>query len=71
MIIDNIINNLDSSTYHTAELHNSTLELYFQGGVLFVHDVSEKEFMELRRNPNDDTIQNLVQLHGSSVRYDN
>lgn len=70
MIIDNIINDLDSSTYHTAEYHDPDLELFFDGGFLSIGSVSEKEFLELRREPNDETIQKLVYLHGGRVHYD-
>lgn len=70
MIIDNIINNLDSSTYHTAEFHDPDLEIFFDGGFLLVTPVSEVEFCKLRREPNDETIRELVDLHGGHIRRD-
>lgn len=64
MIIDNIINDLDSSTYHTAEYHDPDLELFFiRGGVRFVFGVSEGEFLELCREPNDETLLKLFADH--------
>ena len=64
MIIDGVINNLDSSVYHTAEFNDPDLELFLiQGGFRLVTDVSESEFLELRRNPTDETIQKILSSH--------
>lgn len=65
MIIDNIINDLDSGLYASAEYHDPDLELFRcdNGGFLLVSDVTEAEFLRLRKEPNDETIQELLDCH--------
>ena len=65
MIIDTIINDLDSVHYGTAEYHDSDLELFYRDdrGFRLVTDVEQSEYIQLWKNPNDETIQWLLENH--------
>ena len=65
MFIDTIINDLDSIHYETAEYHDPDLELFYRDGRGFrlVTDVEPSEYLQLWKNPNDETILWLLGSH--------
>lgn len=68
MIIDNIINDIDSNLFHTAEYDGHELELYTNGNRrVEVYDVEEIEFIKLQRNPTHEACENLMQKHGYKI----
>ena len=64
MIVDTNID-LDSGVYSCAEYHNPDLELFCCDGRGFrlVTDVEPSEYLQLWKNPNDETVGWLLGSH--------
>ena len=64
MTIDTNID-LDSDLYSCAEYHDPDLELFYRDGRGFrlVTDVEPSEYLQLWKNPNDETVGWLLGSH--------
>lgn len=71
-MIDSIITDIDSPVYHTAEYDNhGGLFLYRRDGYhVFVADIDDSDFAELRANPNHETCEALMGSHRCNLMCD-
>lgn len=68
MIYDNIITNIDSPLFHTAEYHNGDVDMYTHDNRRYqMNNVSESDFNSLYKNPNHEMCCILLKKYNFQV----